>query len=203
MKRSLLLLCSLALVVSLPVRAASVADFARAQLLFAKVMNVTQKYQQVTAATGTATATASASEPRKVTPLTDRSGAFFVPYDENGKLTEWAQKAIGAQIGAALGAKAGEKAGSMALSHVPFGGIFAGAAKKKGRELGALAAIGGPDFVKKTSPYSFSSLDDYAVYLHFNHSSDPEYVKALAAALALYPDLEKTYETAVQKAYQG
>ena len=201
MKRLLLLLCSLALVVSVPVHAASVADFARAQLLFAKVMNVTQKYKQVTAATDTATA--SVAEPRKVTPLTDRSGSFFVPYDESGKLTEWAQKAIGAQVGAAIGAKAGEKVGSMALSHVPFGGIFAGAAKKKGKELGALAAIGGSDFVKKTSPYSFSSLDDYAVYLHFNHSSDPDYVKALAAALALYPDLEKTYETAVQKAYQG
>lgn len=201
MKRRILLACSLVFALSPLAQAASVADLARAQLLFAKVMNYTQKYKQ--AAGAVAAANAPAVEVKAPTPCTDRTGKFCVPYDENGQLTPWANKAIGAQIGAAIGAKAGEKVGSMALSHVPFGGMFAGAAKKKGKELGALIAVGGADFVKQTSPYSFNDLNEYAVYLHLTYSGDPDYVKALGAALAIYPDLEKTYETALQRAYGG
>lgn len=201
MKRRVLIACSLALALSTLAHAASVADLARAQLLFAKVMTFTQKYKEAAAAS--AAANAPVAEIRAPEPATDHSGKFCVPYDENGQLTPWAAKALGAQIGAAVGAKVGEKAGSMALSHVPFGGLLSGAAKKKGKEIGAVVAVGGADFIKQTSPYSFASLEEYAVYLHVTYSGDPDYVKALAAAMAIYPDLEKTYEAAVQKAYKG
>jgi hypothetical protein len=180
-------------------RADGVADYARAQVMFAQVMNGIQKYKQV--ATATASATAAPAEPVAPEPLADKSGKFFSPYDDHGHLTEWANKAIGAQVGAAIGAKAGEKAGSAVLSKVPFGGLLAGAAKKKGKELGALAAVGGSDFVKKSSSHSFATLQDLSLFLHLNHSSDPGYIKALAATLAIYPDLEKTYEATVKGAY--
>jgi hypothetical protein len=195
-----------AFVLLLPVlaRADGVADYARAQLMFAKVMNAIQQSKQVAATAadaGAATGAAAAVAPAVPTPLTDKSGKFFLPYDEKGQLVGWANKAIGAQVGAAVGAKAGEKAGSAMLAKVPFGGLLAGAAKKKGKELGALAAVGGADFVKQSSSFSFARLDDMALYLHVNYSSNPDYIKALAAALAIYPDLEQTYDTAVKKAY--
>ena len=189
------------LVLSVPVlvRADGVADYARAQVMFAQAMNAIQQYKQVAAAT--ATATAAPAEPVAPTPLTDKSGKFFLPYDEKGQLVGWANKAIGAQVGAAVGAKVGEKAGGAMLAKVPFGGLLAGAAKKKGKEMGALAAVGGADFVKSSSSLSFNNLEEMSLYLHLNCSANADYVKGLAAALAIYPDLEKTYEASVKKAY--
>lgn len=192
------------LVLSLPViaRADGVADLARAQILFARVMNGIQQYQKV-AATANALSAPTAA-PVIPAPLTDKSGKYFLPYGTDGQLAEWANKALTAQIGAAVGAKAGEKAGQMAASKIPLaGGLLAMGAKKKGKELGALAAVGGADFVKKSSALSFNNINDYAAYLHVNHAGDPGYVKALAAAMAIYPDLEKSYEAAVKGAYSG
>lgn len=179
-------------------RADGVADYARAQLMFAKVMNALAEAKKVSAVNAAAAPVAAPAAPE---PLTDKSGQFFIPYDDHGKLAGWAEKALGANIGAAVGAKAGEKAGNAVLSRVPFGGLLSGAAKKKGKELGALAAVGGSDYVKQTSGGSFKNINDYALYLHVNHSSDPDYLKALASALALYPDLEKAYEATVKGAY--
>lgn len=59
---------------------------------------------------------------------------FLLPVTEDGELTEWAKKALAAQVGAAVGAKSGEEVGKVALGKVPFaGGLLAGAAKKKGK----------------------------------------------------------------------
>ena len=105
-------------------------------------------------------------------------------------------------MGAAVGAKAGEKAGSLLAGKVPLaGGLLAMGAKKKGKELGALAAVGGADYVKSSSSLSFHTLDDLALYLHLNCSLSADYVKGFAAAMAIYPGLEKTYEAAVKQAY--
>ncbi len=198
MKPRLFLALILALIPILS-RADGVADFARAQLMFAQAMNAVQQYKQV--AGPTAAAAAPAEEPVAPAPLTDRSGKFFSPYDEDGHLVPWANKAIGAQVGAAVGSKVGEKAGGAVLAKIPFGGLLSGAAKKKGKELGALAAVGGPDFVKSSSTLSFNSLEELSLYMHLRFAADPEYVKGLAAALAIYPDLEKTYQAAIKKAY--
>ncbi len=195
------LLAILAFALPVLVRADGVADFARAQLLFAEVMNTVQQYKQVAGSTGTDPAPAAA--PALPTPHTDSSGKYFLPYDENGHLVEWANKAIAANVGAAVGAKAGEKAGQMALSKVPFGGLLAGSAKKKGKELGALAAVGGADFVKKTSTLSFDTLEDMVLYMHQNFAANTDYIKGLAAALAIYPDLEKTYKNAIKHSYSA
>jgi hypothetical protein len=184
-------------------RADGVADFARAQVMFAQAMNAVQQYKQVAGTVSSTETAAAPAEPAAPTPLTDKSGKFCCPYDEEGHLVGWANKAIGAQVGAAVGSKVGEKAGGAVLSKVPFGGLLSGAAKKKGKELGALAAVGGPDFVKSSSTISFNSLEDLSLYLHLNFAANPEYVKGLAAALAIYPDLEKTYAASLKKAYAG
>lgn len=173
-------------------RALSPDDVLKAQKIIQIVIDLTAKYPN---ASGNVIAP---------TPLTDKSGAFCSPYKADGQITEWANKAINAQIGAALGAKAGEKVGDAALSRVPVPGasLFGGAFKKKGKELGAVAAVGGSDFIKKSSDYSFANLDDLAVYMHVKHGSGSDYAQALATAMAIYPDLEKGYDVAVKAAYE-
>ena len=73
---------------------------------------------------------------------------------------------------------------------------------KKGKEMGAMAALGGEKFVRSTSSLSFDNLDDYAVYLQVKHGQEPGFNQALAAAMAIYPQLETSYDWAISKAYQ-
>jgi len=196
-----------ALVLSLPVSALALdgntmADIVKAQVIIGQVQQAMNQLKEVQAAAA-AVAGATEAPPAPVSPaaLTDKSGKFFLPYDNEGNLTAWAEKALGAQVGAAVGAKAGAKAGSMLAAKVPFGGLLGGKAKKKGKELGALAAVGGADFIKESSNLSFNSLEDMSLYMHLNCSENENYIKAFAAAMAIYPDLEKTYEATVKKAY--
>jgi len=173
---------------------ATVADVVKAQAILTSVIKFTQQYQAVTA---------------KVTvpqPLPNNSGKYYLPYDGKGELTAWAQKALGAQVGAAVGGKIGEKAGQQVASQVPVpfaGALIGGFAKKKGKEMGAAAALGGPEFIKNSSSLSFNSLEDYSVYLNQTHGGGVDYAKALAAAMALYPDLAKKYEPSVKNAYKA
>ena len=166
-------------------------DVVKAQKILTTVIKVTDKYR-------TLSVTVPAPQP-----LTDNSGKYFVPYNAKGELTPWATKALNAQLGSAAGAKVGEEAGKALASKVPFGGLMAGAIKKKGKEIGAVTAIGGHEFIKKNSDLSFQNLDDYAVYLHMTHASSPNYAQALATAIAVYPDLEKGYNTALKRAYEN
>ncbi len=194
------LLLFLPFLLALPqVRAESAADIVRAQVIIGQIQQTLGKLKELRAATNPAAATAGPVAP---TPHLDNSGKFYLPYDANGQLTPWANKALGAQIGAAVGAKAGEKAGQMAASKIPFaGGLLAMGAKKKGKELGALAALGGPEFIKQSSSISFDRLEDLSLYLHLNFSASADYVKGFAAAMALYPELAKNYEATIKQAY--
>jgi hypothetical protein len=156
-------------------------------------MNGLDQYKKVAGITAT---------PVAPQPVANKGGKYFAPFDANGQLTAWANKALAANVGAALGSKAGEKAGQMAASKIPLaGGLLAMGAKKKGKELGALAAVGGADFVKESSSLSFNSVQDLALYMHLNHANGTDYVKAFAAAMAIYPDLEKTYEGTIKGTY--
>jgi hypothetical protein len=181
----------------------AIGDIVRAQVIINQVLQVVAKAKEVRAATGGGAAPA---EPVAPEPLStdNKAGKFFLPFDAEGNLTGWANKAITAQVGSAVGAKAGEKAGSMLASKVPMaGGLLAMGAKKKGKELGAIAAVGGAKFIKESSTYSFANVQDLALYMHLNCSSNTDYIKGFAAAMALYPDLEKTYEATVKKAYSA
>lgn len=91
-------------------------------------------------------------------PIEGASGKFLLPLDESGELTAWAEKSLAAKAGAEIGAKVGEKAAGMLAAKVPFGGFMSGAAKSKAKELGAVTAIGGGDFIKENSTMSFNSL---------------------------------------------
>lgn len=201
------LLASVILLLALPslvsaASSSSIGDIVRAQMIINQVLQVVAKAKEIQAATGAGAAPAEPVEPVAPEPVADMGGKFFLPFDAEGNLTGWANKAVGAQVGAAVGAKAGEKAGSMLASKVPFaGGMLAMGAKKKGKELGAIAAVGGAKFVKESSSLSFNSVQDLALYMHLNCSGNADYIKGFAAAMALYPELEKTYEATVKKAY--
>lgn len=169
--------------------AISPEDVVRTQKILTAVLEVTSKYQTLTV------------DVPAPSPLTDNSGKYFVPYTEKGELTAWAEKAISAQAGAAVGGKLGEEAGKKLASKVPLGGMFAGAIKKKGKSLGAVAAVGGHEFIKTSSELSFQNLEDYAVYLHVTHSGSADYTQALATAMSVYPELEKNYTSALKNAY--
>lgn len=178
---------------ALPARtfALSPEDIAKAQKILQAVLDIRAKMQ------------AASVQLAAPTPQTNQAGPYFLPYNSKGEITPWANKAIAAQVGAAVGEKAGEEAGKAVLNQVPLGGLFSGAAKKKGKELGAIAAVGGPEAIKAGSDLSFSKLEDYAVYLQATHGADSEFAKALATAIAIYPELEKTYPKAIKSAYES
>jgi hypothetical protein len=168
---------------------ANPADIVRAEAVLRKVLLISGQYQGkdlvLTAPT----------------PLTDKSGMYFEPYDANGELTPWATKAIEATAGGMAGEKAGGAAVSALGGAIPGVGLLSPFAKKKGKELGAKAAVGGPEFIKSSSTYSFNSLNDYSVFLHAKFSGKPTYTKALASAISVYPELETTLEPAIKAAY--
>jgi hypothetical protein len=191
-KSTLRLLAAVTLSVSFTSAALALSpdDLLKAQKIIKIVLDLTAKYP---AAAGNLT---------PPTPLTNQTGAYFLPYTSKGELTEWANKVISAQIGAAIGAKAGEQAGKALTSHIPGGGLFNSAIKNKSKEIGAVTAVGGTEFIKKTSDLSFDNLDDYAVYLHVKHSADADFASTLATVMTIYPALEKGYDAAIKSAYE-
>ena len=65
-----------------------------------------------------------------------------------------------------------------------------------------MIAIGGWDFVRENTDTSFNSLEDLSVYMHSEFNGEADYEQALAAAMAIYPDLERGHERAIDKAYK-
>lgn len=170
--------------------ASTADDMLKAQKIITQVVKLMEQYKQ-----STLTLTAP-------TPIVGNTGAFLLPYKADGSLTAWAEKAFNAQVGKAVGAKAGDAATNAVASKVPFGGLAGGLIKKKTKEVGAVVAMGGMDFIKKNSELSVASLEDYAVYLQARHAGDGNYQLVLATAIALYPDLETKFESAIKQAYQ-
>jgi hypothetical protein len=170
--------------------AASMADVVKAQAVINKINEIAEKYRELT------------MELEAPASLDGAKGKYFVPFSDDRELTEWAEKALSAQAGAAAGEKAGSAVGKALGSKIPFGGFGAGAAKRKGKQMGAATAIGGMAFIKKTTDRSLSNVDDYIVYLQVKHSGSLEYQKAMASAMALYPEMEGRTDIAMKNAYK-
>lgn len=167
------------------------ADIVRAQKLITKVLTVVQKYQA---------ANVVLQAPQ---PIAGTSGKYLLPYRADGQMTEWAGKIVNVAASKIVGEKVGEKATEAVASKIPFGGLAGGLIKKKSKEATAVAFLGGPEFIKKTSELSFANLSDYAVYLQARHGNSGNFQQALAAAMALYPDLEGNFESAIKSAYKA
>jgi hypothetical protein len=171
------------------VSANTAADIARAEKVLRQVLFVAGQYE------GKDLVLAAPE------PLTNKTGMYCVPYDATGELTPWAAKAVEATAGGIAGEKAGGAAVSALGGAIPGAGLLSPFAKKKGKELGAKTAVGGAEFIKSSSTYSFNSLNDYAVFLHAKFAGKPTYMKALASAISVYPELETTLEPAIKGAY--
>lgn len=191
MKRSLsLLLLSAVLFAPSALRADTVADVVKAQKVIGAVAKLLTKYQQY------------GIDLPAPAPRSDAKGKYVLPYTEAGALTEWAAKTFNVQAGSLAGEKAGEAAGKALASKVPLGGLASGFMKKKGKEIGAMTALGGEKYVRSTSALSFDNLEDYAVYMHVKHGASGGYNQALAAAMAIYPQLETSYDAAINNAFK-
>ena len=167
-------------------------DIVRAQMVINKVIQIVGEYQKLTQQNVLLEAP---------TPIAANTGQYLLPYKANGEATEWAVKAVSAQVGKLVGEQAGDAATRAVASKVPFGGLASGLIKKKTKEVAAVTALGGSEYLKKTSELSFNDLSDYAVYLHVHHSGDANYQQVLATALAVYPDLENRFDGAIKAAY--
>ncbi len=172
------------------VRADTADSGARAAAIVQRVVELNQQYS------------AYDIELPAAAPIAGVTGKYLLPVDQNGALTEWAQKALQIQAGNIAGEQAGSAAAKGLGSVVPGGGLASGFLKKKGKETGAVAALGGPEFLKKSSRLSFDNVEAYAVYLHAKLGKSADYSKAVQAAIALYPDLEKSYSASVAAAYE-
>ena len=148
--------------------------------------------------------------PQVPKPREDTEGKYISPYRSDGTLAAWAEKAIGSGAGAAVGNLAGkelEKAATKELAgKIPggaaLGGLFGRKAKKTLAETAAVKAVGGWDFIKESSDLSFDSTMDLAVYLHVTYAGvDPDFAKAVGAAMGVYPRLVGAYEPAIKRAY--
>lgn len=169
---------------------ASVADLAKAQALIYKINEVVDKYRELTI------------ELEAPKSIDSGKGKFLVPFTDDGQLTAWANKALEAQAGAAVGEKAGSAVGKALATKVPLGGFMGGAAKKKGKQMGTATALGGMPFIKENTERSLNNVDDYIVYLHVVHGSNPDYQKGLASAMALHPEMEGRTDFAIKNAYR-
>jgi hypothetical protein len=173
------------------------ATVVKAQVVLGQVDQIIDKYEEVQALLDSGAIMMDVPDPRY-----DNEGEYLLPFDIDGKPTEWAKKALNAKVGAKAGEVAAEQAGKAIASKVPFGGMFAGAMKKKAKEVGAVSAIGGWDTIRESSSLSFDKLSDYSVYLHNEFGGEAGYEQALAAAMAIYPELEKSHRRALDKAYR-
>ena len=150
---------------------------------------------------GCATPIPTASEIVAPKPILDNTGEYMSPFTQDGTLTPWVDKAINVKLASTVGGTIGSMAAQQAMSQVPFiGGILG---DKVGTAVGrgiAMQAIGGEDYIKRTSDTSFHSLSDLAVYVYVKNSSHPQYQDALEATMAIYPDLKDQYQQALESA---
>ncbi len=176
---------------ALALSSSDAGEIVRAQIIINKVIEVMKKYQ---------TSNLVLEAPA---PVAGNGGKYVLPYLADGQMTEWAGKIVNITAGKIVGEKVGDKATDAVASKIPFGGLAGGLIKKKSKEMTTVAFLGGAEFIRKHSDQSFNNLEDYAVYLQARHGGTAGFQNALAAAMAVYPDLEGTYEAAIQKAFKA
>ncbi len=134
-------------------------------------------------------------------PIAGATGKYMCPFTSDGVTAEWVTKAMKVKAGSQLGSLAGQYAGQEAMKQVPFvGGMLGGMVGNKiGHEV-AMKAIGGEEFLHKTSDLSFNSIDDLSVFIYAKYSSTQDYPKILEATYSIYPEMRDEYMVALVKA---
>lgn len=180
-------------------------NFNRAVFLVQKTHAIQQKYQGPDATPVVLQAP---------TPRADGQGKFVSPYTADGQLTTWAQAGKGATTASIVGGEVGKRAADTALvgaavrmpgiASVPGSGVLMGMLSKKAtkeaEEASAVVLMGGWDSIRSGSDQSFDTLDDLILFMHARYVNHPDYSSALAATIALYPELDARYEPAIEEA---
>jgi hypothetical protein len=143
-------------------------------------------------------------EMRAPRPIYDNTGKYLCPYTSDGTVAEWVDKGLNARLGSSIGGFAGKQAGKKAASALEtLPGIGSWLGQKAGEATGRRVAItmcGGMDAMRATSDLSFNSVDDLAVWLYVNHSTEEGYSGVLSLASEIYPGLRNDYLKALKKA---
>ncbi|MGJ8689085.1 MAG: hypothetical protein ACSHXZ_06125 [Gammaproteobacteria bacterium] len=182
---------------SASVYAVDMGSIVQAQVIIGQLSQLADKYQDVQDMLAAGTIELDVPQP-----IEGNTGRFYFPYTQAGTVTPWAEKALSAQIGAEVSGRAADGAINSLASRVPLGGLFARKAKEKAKESGAVIAIGGWDFIRDNTDTSFDSLEDMSVYMHSQFNGGAGYEEALAAAMAIYPELQEGHERAIDDAYK-
>ncbi|MEK6807377.1 MAG: DUF3617 family protein [Pseudomonadota bacterium] len=177
----------------------------------AQVARAREILQKVTSLGSLTAAMAKAPMPA---PRADGQGKFVMPFKRDGNPTDWAGKALqaaAAGVATNMAAEKATEAASSALASVagPWGGLasslFGSAAKDKVKEVaqdtGAALAIGGWDSIRASSDQSFDSIDQMIVYMQSSYQARSDYVMAVAATVALYPEIVDRFEPAIKAHY--
>jgi len=137
-------------------------------------------------------------------PIPGTGGNYLSPYTDDEVVAEWVNQAINARMGATVGSTLGAVAGAQLGRNLPVpGGQFIGGmlgsatGQSAGREA-AIQSLGGWDFIRATSDYSFTNVRDMAEYLVYQFGDRSDFMDVIAAASALYPALIGEVQRMVQ-----
>ena len=137
------------------------------------------------------------------TPIAGTGGKYISPFLANGQITQWAEKSwseevvknvsgnVGGNVGSRIGGAIGGAWGSL------VGAVTGRVAAREATREAFLSAIGGEEYIKANSDLSFNSLTDMAKFMYIKHSKNSQYAHVLDAVMQLYPDMEETYEKAI------
>ena len=131
-------------------------------------------------------------------PLADGSGKYFSPFTVDNVIADWVDKGIQLNIGNSVGGLIGAELANQALSEIPVLGAMLG--KEAGEYLGsraALSAIGGEEYIRSTSDQSFVEIEDLAVFMYARHARHKDYKKVFEITVAVYPELQDVYYSAI------
>jgi len=134
-------------------------------------------------------------------PLTDGAGQYFVPYTTDGVVTDWIDKGIELEMGANIGTLIGVGLANEVLTEIPVFGAMIG--KSIGDRIGkeaAISAIGGIDYIKRTSDFSFQKIENFAVFLYAKHATHKDYKRVFEITVMVYPELKDVYYSAIVQA---
>ena len=134
-------------------------------------------------------------------PLTNGSGKYFLPYTADGVITDWIDKGIELEMGANIGTLIGVGLANEVLTEIPVFGAMIG--KSIGDRIGkeaAINAIGGMEYIRKTSDFSFQEIDKFAVFLYAKHATHKDYKRVFEVTVMVYPELKAAYYSAIVEA---
>lgn len=142
-------------------------------------------------------------------PISGKKGKYLCPITAAGTVAAWAQGGAternnGSDLAANLGGAIGRQVANKALDFVPFGlGGLIG--QQLGESVGRSATskpaeLPTEDAMKASSDISFNSSDALALYMYAKYSTQKDYFRVLALTQQIYPELSKSYFTALEKA---